>query len=94
MEDLINRQDAIDAIEDEWTGCCSEYPASQIIYDTVLRIEQLPSAQRTGKWINGNHICPICGEDKFKDLDADIWADWQPKCCPNCGARMKGDSNA
>lgn len=44
MEDLINRQDAIDAIEDEWTGCCSEYPASQIIYDTVLRIEQLPSA--------------------------------------------------
>lgn len=45
---------------------------------------------KAGKWENGNSICPFCGEDKFKDLDADIWADWQPKYCPNCGARMEG----
>ena len=41
-----------------------------------------------GKWEPGNPICPVCGESKFKDLDADVWADWQPKFCPNCGARM------
>ena len=41
-----------------------------------------------GRWENGNPICPVCGEDKFKDLDADIWCDWQPPFCPNCGARM------
>ena len=43
--DCINRQDAIRAIEEEWDGCCSEYPATQIIYDTTEAIERLPSAQ-------------------------------------------------
>lgn len=41
-----------------------------------------------GKWENGNSICPVCGGNKFKDLDADIWCDWQPDFCPNCGAKM------
>lgn len=41
-----------------------------------------------GKWEPGNHICPVCGNDKFKGLDADIWADWKPPFCPNCGATM------
>ena len=43
---------------------------------------------RHGRWEPGNPICPVCGENKFKDLDADVWADWQPKFCPNCGALM------
>lgn len=43
-----------------------------------------------GRWENGNPICPVCGEDKFKDLDADIWCDWLPPFCPNCGAKMDG----
>ena len=43
---------------------------------------------RHGRWENGNPICPVCGEDKFKNLDADIWCDWQPAFCPNCGAKM------
>ena len=43
-----------------------------------------------GQWEPGNSICPVCGEDKFKDLDADIWCDWQPHFCPNCGAKMGG----
>lgn len=42
-----------------------------------------------GKWEDGNHICPICGQSKFKNLDADIWADWQPLYCPNCGSKMQ-----
>ena len=55
-------------------------------------IEKLPAADvapvRHGRWENGNPICPVCGGDKFKDLDADIWCDWQPAFCPNCGAKM------
>ena len=55
-------------------------------------IEELPAADvapvRHGRWENGNPICPVCGGDKFKDLDADIWCDWQPAFCPNCGAKM------
>ena len=55
-------------------------------------IEELPASNvapvRHGRWENGNPICPICGGDKFKDLDADIWCDWQPTFCPNCGAKM------
>lgn len=57
-------------------------------------IEELPTADvapmRHGQWENGNPICPVCGGDKFKDLDADIWCDWQPAFCPNCGAKMDG----
>ena len=55
-------------------------------------IEELPASDvipvRHGRWENGNPICPMCGGDKFKDLDADIWCDWQPAFCPNCGAKM------
>ena len=43
-----------------------------------------------GQWEPGNPICPVCGENKFKDLDADIWCDWLPPFCPNCGAKMDG----
>lgn len=46
-----------------------------------------------GHWTPGDSLCPICGENKFKDLDADIWCDWMPAYCPNCGAKMNGDDN-
>ena len=58
----------------------------------TYEINSIPAADvvevRHGRWEPGNPICPVCGENKFKDLDADVWADWQPKFCPNCGARM------
>ena len=58
----------------------------------TYEINSIPAADVAevvhGKWEPGNPICPVCGENKFKDLDADVWADWQPKFCPNCGALM------
>lgn len=55
-----------------------------------IAIEALQEPERKkGRWENGEP-CPICGEDRFKDLYADIWADWQPPFCPNCGADMRG----
>lgn len=49
------------------------------------------SRVRHGRWTDGDTYCPICGKNKFLGLDADIWADWQPDYCPNCGAKMDGD---
>ena len=42
---------------------------------------------RHGQW-KCNKPCPVCGGDRFEGLDADIWADWEPPYCPNCGAKM------
>lgn len=53
----------------------------------VIKINNSDSSC-TGQWKDGDAICPICGMDKYSGLDADIWADWQPKFCPNCGAKM------
>ena len=44
-----------------------------------------------GRWEPGNQNCTVCGESKFKGLDADVWADWMPPFCPNCGADMRGE---
>lgn len=35
--------------------------------------------------------CPCCGEDPYKGLNADIYEDWQPRYCPNCGNKIKKD---
>ena len=51
------------------------------------------SRVRHGRWNNGDQYCPICRKDKFIGLDADIWSDWKPDYCPNCGAKMKEDES-
>ena len=69
-------------------------PAPASVTSLAAAISQTPAADVApvvhGKWEPGNPICPVCGENKFKDLDADVWADWQPKFCPNCGTLMDG----
>ena len=83
MAEYIKREDAINLL---WLF------ADESCASVVSDFESLPAADVAevvhGKWEPGNPICPVCGESKFKDLDADVWADWQPKFCPNCGARM------
>ena len=43
---------------------------------------------QVGRWTDGNEWCPVCGKSKYEGLDADVFADWQPPHCPNCGAKM------
>ena len=55
-------------------------------------IKKIPAADvapvRHWRWIDGDPYCPICRKDKFRGLDADVWSDWKPDHCPNCGCRM------
>ena len=44
---------------------------------------------RHARWECGKP-CPVCGGGRFDGLDADIWADWEPPYCPNCGCLMAG----
>lgn len=59
-------------------------------------IMDIPAADvapvRHGRW-KCNKPCPVCGMDRFEGLDADIWADWEPPYCPNCGADMRGSND-
>ena len=70
------------------------YDADAITMSGVKILNQFPVADvapvRHGRWIDGDPYCPICRKDKFRGLDADVWADWQPDYCPNCGAKMDG----
>lgn len=96
-EDAVSKETILKFL-DGWMSVLDENCHNQSVSDLKIikrDFENLPTVtpkQRTGKWTDGNPICPVCGEDKFKDLDADIWADWKPKFCPNCGAEMKGDA--
>ena len=82
MDEYIKREALRDAL----------YDADAITMNGVKILNQFPSSDvepvRHGQWEPGNPICPVCGENKFKDLDADIWCDWLPDYCPNCGAKM------
>ena len=82
MDEYIERECAIEAVKHAW--------AKGIEPSQYLEI--IPAADvatvRHGRWNDGDPYCPICKKDKFRGLDADIWADWKPDYCPNCGAKM------
>ena len=62
-----------------------------IYIDDIKNIPVVDVAQvQHGRWECGKP-CPVCGMDRFEGLDADIWADWEPPYCPNCGAKMDGE---
>ena len=92
MKEYIERAAVEKFIEDGLNNPDKNKAFGHDAIEIMAEIHYMPAADvapvRHGKWEPGNPICPICGENKFKDLDADVWADWQPKFCPNCGARM------
>lgn len=88
MSDLISRQAAIKAIEnlqDCYNGFSDTYDKACIIG----ALEEVPSAQRKGKWIYLNGLdafeCSVCGRQMVRNI-----FDY----CPWCGAEMtKGEED-
>ena len=98
MDDFISREATIKRIKEVYCVGCNSYHGVRCracgTGDAIDIIDDFPAADVApvvhGRWEPGNPICPVCGGNKFKDLDADIWCDWQPDFCPNCGAKMDG----
>lgn len=87
MAEYIERESAIKSLLNdapEQVGYSREDAADCIRYMDAADVALV----RHGRW-KCNKPCPVCGEDRFKGLDADIWADWEPPYCPNCGAKME-----
>ena len=83
MSDLISRQAAINAIRGE-----IEINGYSHVVDVL---EQLPSAQRTGRWIYNDEAYP--GGNPYGHYECDQCGEYVPhktNYCPNCGADMRG----
>ena len=81
-------------MQDVFSDSPKEMPylkAAEILYTASEKEPEDVVPVQHGKWINGDRDCPVCGKDKFSGLDADIWSDWKPDYCPNCGAKMDLD---
>lgn len=89
MDEYIERGAAIKSLlndSPEQVGYSREDAADCIRYMDAADV----APARHGRW-KCNKPCPVCGRDRFEGLDADIWADWEPPYCPNCGAKMDED---
>lgn len=86
MADLIDRQAAIDVL-----GVFTQ--ADALGHTPKQIVEALPSAEperKTGKWIYNSPVTMKCNQCGFVIKD---WDCHRFKCCPNCGANMKGEQD-
>ena len=90
MSDLISRKQAIEEIKSvfEWHDVVT-------VDRIVEHIKALPSAQKTGKWIEHEdwydtyYECSACGE-AFSLIEGTP-KDNGYNYCPNCGSEMVGE---
>jgi rubrerythrin len=95
MNDLISRQQAIDAIHCDITvtGKQNAELVASTIGAFVDRIKALPSAQperKKGKWIGKYPVTSVCSECNYLIHDSKVKAF---AYCPNCGADMRGEQD-
>lgn len=88
MGDLISRQTAIDAVK-SLPDCANGYSDTYDKEMIVAVLEDVPSAQRTGRWIGDDeaYYCSECKKHAYGNNSEIITGDF--KHCPFCGARME-----
>ena len=105
MDDLISRQAAIDALckwesESTWDSWCEKHkdePERYNILAPSMVVKELPSAQRTGRWIwseeEWGYTCSACRVKFDYDKTYELFDHgfMLANYCPNCGARMEGE---
>ena len=94
MDEYIKREDLLELyrMDDPVLNENGHVPLP-VIRQNIMDIPAADVAPvRHGRW-KCNKPCPVCGGDRFEGLDADIWADWEPPYCPNCGAKMDGGAD-
>ena len=87
--ELIDREEAIKAVEDKLDDLHSEEIAVRIL-------KSLPSAEKTGRWVSKDLdnfrkyevVCSECGARYVGNYDA-YDEPYDFNYCPNCGARME-----
>ena len=99
--DTISRQAAIDSIEKHLRLGDELYPLTDT--DKVMNhafaiaascVYNLPSAQRTGRWIYNDEAYP--GGNPYGHYECDQCGEYVPhktNYCPNCGADMRGEQD-
>ena len=92
MDEYIEKKALMVALCKEIIGDGDYYNGKDDMQDEIRdMVSRFPAADvapvRHGQW-ECAEPCPVCGRGRFEGLDADIWSDWEPPYCPNCGAKM------
>lgn len=107
MDEYISREEAVKKIksciftaDDAW-----ESGYNTAMAELMELIKHIPAADvqpvKHGRWIidyaEGTEIyhahCSECGKEPDRNIGGDYYIDKFSDFCPNCGARMDGDSN-
>lgn len=102
MNDLINRQEAINALKEDadWLSSQGSDWQTERLERDVNILQELPSAKperKEGHWIRKSNwmwTCSCCDKDNTYAYVADDAGEptvLQDFFCPNCGAKMGGE---
>ena len=93
MDDIISRQDAIDALDGEFniTGRENAETIRDYINGVNKKLRELPSAERRGRWKFNIDDEEWSWDEPFKCTQCGKWNGIETPYCPHCGAKMDGE---
>lgn len=96
-DDCISRLDAINIVVCDILSSAIVYgrteegmAARKAIIDGLKRLPPVTPAEKVGQWrhYEGMLICSECGAEYYDEI-MEYCGDDVPKCCPDCGSRMR-----